>query len=127
MAEAQYETRTRTVEETVVVLTMTEDEADALRQHIEKVPVSGVVYRVYEALGKPTPPVQPVPTADTFEYDGVTYELGAKYTDKDNDPWYFVKFGDDVVGGGSAEIRDVDDGRTLDYVMSYRPLTKVTS
>ncbi|CAM5405178.1 hypothetical protein SMICM304S_03452 [Streptomyces microflavus] len=31
MASAQYETRTETVEKTVVVLTLTEGEADALR------------------------------------------------------------------------------------------------
>ncbi|MFD4234268.1 phiSA1p31-related protein [Streptomyces sp. NPDC058542] len=126
MATAQYETRTRTVEETVVILTLTEDEARALREVIGEATVSGMVYRVYEALSKPTSPEQPAPAAETFEYDGVTYDLGVRYTDKDNDPWYFVQFGNDVVGGGSAEIRDVDDGCSLDYVMSYRPLTKVT-
>ncbi|KDQ65723.1 phiSA1p31-related protein [Streptomyces sp. NTK 937] len=126
MATAQYETRTRTIEETVVVLTLTEDEADELRQHIEKTSVSGTVYRVYEALAKPAAE-QPAPAADTFEYDGVTYDLGATYTDRDNDTWYFARIDGEVIGDGYHKPEDIDDGCTLDYVMSYRPLTKVPS
>ncbi|MEV7250251.1 phiSA1p31-related protein [Streptomyces cyaneofuscatus] len=127
MATAQYETRTRTVEETVVVLTLTEDEAKELREHIERVAVSGVVYRVYEALIKSTPPAQqPAPAADTFEYDGVTYELNATYVDRDGDKWHFARIDGEVIGGGDHKPEDIDDGCSLDFIMDYRPLTKVT-
>lgn len=131
MATAQYDTRTRTVEETVVVLTLTEDEAVELRQHIEKVPVSGVVYRVYEALIKPTPPEQPAPAADTFEYDGVTYELGATYRDRTGD---FFKIESDIHPmDGTPRARlwdpDAEEFGSLNWtlasvVSSWSPLTK---
>ncbi|WP_069752927.1 phiSA1p31-related protein [Streptomyces sp. EN16] len=128
MATAQYETRTRTVEETVVVLTLTEDEAVELRQHIEKVPVSGVVYRVYEALTAPTA-AQPAPSTDTFEYEGVTYDLNAKYTDKDGDVWSFRRR---ASGDTEGHFQGWDEGHwdgffDLPYVaQKCAPLTKVT-
>lgn len=127
MATAQYDTRTRTVEETVVVLTLTEDEADALREVIgASTSASGIVYRVYGALAKPTQGEQPASAADTFEYDGVTYDLGATYVDRDNDTWHFARIDGEVIGGGGHKPEDIDDGCSLDFIMGYRPLTKVT-
>ncbi|OSC76493.1 hypothetical protein B5180_01680 [Streptomyces sp. BF-3] len=125
MATAQYDTRTRTVEETVVVLTLTEDEADALKEELVLISGSEVVRQVLGALRRPTTE-QPAPAADTFEYDGVTYELDAAYTDRDNDTWYFARIGGEVIGGGDHKPEDPDDGCSLDFIMDYRPLTKVT-
>lgn len=126
MAIAQYDTRTRTVEETVVVLTLTEDEADELRHVVGAASGTRTLVRIFDVLAAPTPPATPAPAADTFEYDGVTYELNATYVDRDNDTWYFARIGSEVIGGGDHKPEDPDDGCSLDFVMDYRPLTKVT-
>ncbi|MFB7012929.1 MULTISPECIES: phiSA1p31-related protein [unclassified Streptomyces] len=87
MAEAQYETRTRTVEEKFVTLTLTEDEADELRQ-VAGVSSGYAMARVYRALTQPTAP-EPEPSADTFSYQGTTYEMGAIYRDVEGDHFDF--------------------------------------
>ncbi|MYW28341.1 phiSA1p31-related protein [Streptomyces sp. SID2119] len=129
MATAQYGTRTRTVEETVVVLTLTEDEADALEALV--LGESGAVMeRIYRALRQTEPPA---PAADTFEYDGVTYELGATYRDRVGDKFTFEAgtAGPDRTPRG--RFWDSDQGKFGDLtwtlrevVSSWAPLTKVT-
>ncbi|MFB7479531.1 phiSA1p31-related protein [Streptomyces anulatus] len=126
MATAQYETRTRTVEEKVVVLTLTEDEADELRTIVGLADGTRTTVRIYQALEKIEAPT-PAQAADTFEYDGVTYELGARYEDCDGDPWYFTRFGSQVVGNSYRGVEDAEHGCSTDFIMGHRPLTKVTS
>ncbi|MFE6493381.1 phiSA1p31-related protein [Streptomyces sp. NPDC057748] len=88
MAEAQYETRTRTVEETVVVLTLTEEEADELRQ-VAGMSSGYAMARVYRALTQPAAPEGATTAAETFEYKGITYEIGAIYRDAEGDHFDF--------------------------------------
>ncbi|MFE6518850.1 phiSA1p31-related protein [Streptomyces sp. NPDC057748] len=86
MAEAQYETRTRTVEETVIVLKLTEDEADELRQ-VAGMSSGYAMARVYRALTQPAAPE--TETAAGFEYAGEIYEYGIQYRDIDGDVFEF--------------------------------------
>ncbi|WP_328967929.1 phiSA1p31-related protein [Streptomyces sp. NBC_00239] len=77
--------------------------------------------------------VEPVdePQADTYEYNGVTYDLTARYRDADGDYWSFVRVGDTVRGMYSCFDRDasgaVDEHSTTlrDAVYRYGPLTRV--
>ncbi|MFE3144772.1 phiSA1p31-related protein [Streptomyces scopuliridis] len=132
MATAQYETRTRTVEETVVVLTLTEFEADELRRVVGAADGTHTMVRIFGALEKPTPPAAPEPSADTFEYEGVTYELGAVYRDREGDHFKFEMplSADGTPGGRSRYIDGSGFGGphwTLAEVAgAYGPLTKVT-
>ncbi|MFD5198838.1 phiSA1p31-related protein [Streptomyces sp. NPDC058375] len=126
MAAAQYETRTRTVEETVVVLTLTEDEAEELRTIVGHADGTRTTVRIYQALEKIEAP-KPAPAADTFEYDGVTYDLNAKYKDRDGDVWSFTgRLSDDgiprVTYTGYADNIDT----IAEIADNYGPLTKVT-
>ncbi|MFB8071094.1 phiSA1p31-related protein [Streptomyces californicus] len=123
MATAQYGTRTRTVEETVVVLTLTEDEADALEALV--LGESGAVMeRIYWALRQTEPPA---PAADTFEYDGVVYDLNAKYTDCDGDVWSFTgRLSHDGIPRVSFTGYGDNAGTIVDIAKAYGPLTKVT-
>ncbi|MFE5828703.1 phiSA1p31-related protein [Streptomyces sp. NPDC056508] len=132
MAHAQYETRTRTVEETVVVLTMSEDEADELRRIVNDNGDSPALYRVHAALQKPEPPKAEAPSTNTFELDGVTYEIGVVYRDAEGDCFRFdaeispdgSPYGrlgsrlSDTFGSQCWTLREVAGG--------YGPLTKVT-
>ncbi|MEV7425191.1 phiSA1p31-related protein [Streptomyces sp. NPDC091212] len=126
MAEAQYETRTRTVEETVIVLTLTEDEADALKEELILISGSEVVRRMLGALRRPAAE-QPAPSADTFEHDGVTCDLNARYRDRDGDVWRFERRPDGSVRG-SWYGTDIGDYHSLlsDVATECGPLTKVT-
>ncbi|MFF9525395.1 phiSA1p31-related protein [Streptomyces achromogenes] len=72
--------------------------------------------------------VEPVdePAADTYEYDGVTYDLSARYRDKDGDVWSFT-------GKRRASVPtvtmtgDVDNWNTIELIArNYGPLTRVT-
>ncbi|EHM24253.1 hypothetical protein SPW_7347 [Streptomyces sp. W007] len=128
MAEAQYETRTRTIEETVVVLTLTEDEAAWLRSSMDDYNGPNST-SIRNALMAPSPE-QPAPAAETFEYDGVTYDLTKTYTDRDDDDWNFspnLRGSDGSPLGRFRHRRDYEgDGYTLAYVVEqFGPLTKV--
>ncbi|MEV7855144.1 phiSA1p31-related protein [Streptomyces sp. NPDC088183] len=133
MAQAQYETRTRTVEETFVVLTLTEDEADELREVLGCHAVDAL-YRIYSALSKPVAP-EPETSAYIFEHQGVAYEYGAMYRDTEGDHFEF----DSVV---STDGTNTPRGRLVsrfgdaagewnwslgEVVHGYGPLTKVTA
>ncbi|MFB7823840.1 phiSA1p31-related protein [Streptomyces hydrogenans] len=62
-------------------------------------------------------------TADTYTHDGVTYDLSARYRDRDGDPWQFKRLGDRVTGACGAEPED--DSWTLGYIVErYGPLTR---
>ncbi|MGP3750859.1 phiSA1p31-related protein [Streptomyces sp. IBSNAI001] len=124
MATAQYETRTRTVEETVVVLTLTEDEADELRTIVGLADGTRTTVRIYQALEKIEAP-KPAPADDTFEYDGVTYDLDATYADKQGDTWTFT--GNRHSNGSPALVCEYSGYTEIgDVLDSYGPLTKVT-
>ncbi|CAM5409537.1 putative protein OS=Streptomyces microflavus OX=1919 GN=Smic_80850 PE=4 SV=1 [Streptomyces microflavus] len=127
MASAQYETRTETVEKTVVVLTLTEGEADALRDMVGASDGTRTMARIYEALSNPTSPAQPAPAAETFEYDGVTYDLNAKYRDRDGDVWSFTG---KLSGSGVPRVTHTGYADNYDTIAeiadNYGPLTKVT-
>ncbi|WNI28623.1 phiSA1p31-related protein [Streptomyces sp. ITFR-6] len=126
MAEAQYEIRTETVEKTVVVLTLTEDEASSLKGVLEALDYTGCLTSLLASLTKPTAPET---SADTFEYGGVTYDLHAAYIDQEDDTWTFTGRRTD---GGDPYVtmyagRD-NRGDTLSSIVhGYGPLEKVTS
>jgi hypothetical protein len=70
--------------------------------------------------------VEPVTDENTYVYDGVTYDLSAKYRDRDGDVWYFARFGDKVVGLIGVKPRNEDDGNPFSFAAEYGPLTRVT-
>lgn len=121
MAEAQYETRTRTVEEKVVILTLTEAEASELRKTVMYSDATEASRDIFDALSSPT---TLEPSADTFEYEGATYDLNGVYRDCDGDTWHFARFDDVVVGSVDHKPLNSSDGPRLPFVMRYRPLTK---
>ncbi|WP_228973431.1 phiSA1p31-related protein [Streptomyces sp. DH12] len=136
MATAQYETRTRTVEETVVVLELTEDEAAGLRGVLESLDYTGNLTSLLKALQGPE---VPTPT-DTYTYDGVVYDLSAQYRDVEGDIWEFSTelSGPDTLdhmndGTPLARFRTGSSGFGRHWTFSlaevtrnYGPLTKVT-
>lgn len=128
MAHAQYETRTKTVEETVVVLRLTEDEADTLRSILDGYSGPNSV-SIRSALAKPTAPMEAATSGDTFEYAGVTYDLGAAYRDQEDDCWTFT--GRCSPGGSPYVTMYAGSDNRFDtlsrIVHAYGPLTKVTS
>ncbi|MFB7823838.1 phiSA1p31-related protein [Streptomyces hydrogenans] len=125
MARAQYETRTETVEKTVVVLELSEDEADDLRDLVAAADGTRRMVSIFNALQKPEAP-RAEESADTFEYDGVRYDLRVPYRDRDGDVWYFARFGDGVRAGIGRTPRNADDGDPFRTAAGYGPLTKVT-
>ncbi|MFF1625598.1 phiSA1p31-related protein [Streptomyces sp. NPDC058272] len=69
--------------------------------------------------------VERVDDADTYTYNGVTYDLSAKYCDRDGDDWTFTRFGDRVTGAMNGTPAD-ERFRTLGSVVdAYGPLTRV--
>ncbi|MEU7039814.1 phiSA1p31-related protein [Streptomyces varsoviensis] len=65
--------------------------------------------------------------ADTFVHDGVTYELGAEYEDKDGDVWKFACV-DGVIRGnwGGCRERVDEHGALFDSaVENYGPFTRI--
>ncbi|MFJ6237974.1 phiSA1p31-related protein [Streptomyces griseus] len=129
MATAQYDTRTRTVEETVVVLTLTEDEADALREVIGAADGTRTMVRIFDVLDRPAPPEQPALAAETYTSPaGIIYDLSATYRDRSGDVWEFT-------GKRSAHSCKpfvtytgyMDNDDTVDDIEAeWGPLTKVT-
>ncbi|MFJ5103210.1 phiSA1p31-related protein [Streptomyces sp. NPDC088554] len=139
MATAQYDTRTRTAEETVVVLTLTEDEADELRHVVGAADGTRTMVHIFGALGKPAQPAsleaagEKTYTPTVFTYGGVTYEMGAVYRDKEGDHFKFetpLSLTDNTPRGriGNREGSSFGGPRwTLAEVASdFGPLTKVT-
>ncbi|MET7939674.1 phiSA1p31-related protein [Streptomyces sp. NPDC005302] len=63
---------------------------------------------------------------NTYTHNGVTYDLSAKYTDRDNDVWTFVRFGDKVRAGLGFTPTSAYSGDSLELVVNeYGPLRKV--
>ncbi|MFG3244626.1 phiSA1p31-related protein [Streptomyces sp. NPDC048157] len=63
---------------------------------------------------------------DTFEHDGIVYDLSARYTDTDGDTWHFARVDGEV--RGECEMGTSIDGysSTLAYaVRTYGPLKKI--
>lgn len=77
---------------------------------------------------------EPPVTADTYTYDGVTYDLAAKYRDSDGDYWTFKRV-DGVVRGYYASTADRDVTHLIDeysdtladVVRDYNGLTRVSN
>ncbi|MEU0860644.1 phiSA1p31-related protein [Streptomyces griseofuscus] len=64
--------------------------------------------------------------ADTYEHDGVTYDLSARYRDRDGDVWKFERIGDDVYGDFGVGAYPTEGGWTLaSAARHYGPLTRV--
>jgi hypothetical protein len=131
MAEAQYETRTRSVDEKVVVLTLTEDEARELRSVLDG--YSGPnVGGIYRALARPGA-AEAAADAATFEWEGIAYEYGALYRDGEGD-YFETRREIDADGTPVGRYRYVsptaqpnDWAWTLaEVVANHGPLTKVT-
>jgi hypothetical protein len=64
-------------------------------------------------------------SADTYEYGGVTYDLSAKYRDRDGDVWEFARFGGEVVAAIGRKPVDKYDGDAFSVAAGYGPLTRV--
>lgn len=65
------------------------------------------------------------PSADTYEYDGVTYDLSATHRDKDGDPWTFKQV-DGRVAAGCNGFDPEHSTVTLESVVDeFGPLTRV--
>ncbi|MGW0468299.1 phiSA1p31-related protein [Streptomyces sp. NPDC003027] len=125
MATAEYETTTRTVAETLVVLKLTEDEADELREVVEEADGTRTMVSIMRALQRPA-----TPKADTYDYGGITYDLTASYTDRDGDSWAFSPSHldeDEVPRGRFRNRADFETHYNLKRVIdAFGPLTKVT-
>ncbi|MFD3361588.1 phiSA1p31-related protein [Streptomyces albidoflavus] len=139
MAEARYETTSRTVEETSVVLTLTEEETKELRRIVGESESTPAGLSILSALTHAThaelPSRQP---SDGFEYEGGLYEYGVVYEDKSGDRFEFdAKKADDgtprgrlVYYGGYDECGGYDDyGRwnwsLAEAVDDYGPLRRI--
>lgn len=66
------------------------------------------------------------PAGDTYEHDGVTYDLTARYRDRDGDVWKFERRPDGKVLGTyfSRSVDEYDD-ELSEVVSGYGPLTRV--
>jgi len=69
--------------------------------------------------------VERVTDEDVYEYDGVIYDLSAKYQDRDGDVWHFARFGDKVVGLIGSKPQNEDDGDPFTFAANYGPLTRI--
>lgn len=127
MATAQYETRTRTVEETVVVLTLTEDEADELRKVVGAADGTRTMVCILRAIGAPGVP-NPETSADTYQYNGMTYDLTERYRDCEGDEWSFTgrRSAEGVPHVTMYEGSDNTADTIVSIARGYGPLTKVT-
>lgn len=132
MATAQHETRTRTVEEMVTVLTLTEDEADELRKVVEEANGTRATVSILRALQTPETPEAETPT-DTCEFDGVTYEMGSVYRDQEGDLFKFETSLITVDGTPRGRLAYTDGSgfgglnwSLAEVVKDFGPLTKVT-
>jgi len=68
-------------------------------------------------------------SADTYEYEGVTYDLTAKYRDRDHDDWEFTG---STVSAGVPVMKILTGGFCFEEPLSravddYGPLTKIVS
>lgn len=122
MATAQYETRTELVEKTLVVLELTEDEADELKDVVEEADGTRAMVAILRALRCPEAPKAAEPV-NTYTYGGIVYELGAKYCDNTDDYWAFEL---NAAGEPRSTAASWESGQSLQYAVdSYGPLTKV--
>jgi hypothetical protein len=69
--------------------------------------------------------VTEVARLDTYEHDGVTYDLSARYRDRDGDVWEFARFGGEVVAAIGRKPVDKYDGDSFSVAAGYGPLTRV--
>lgn len=135
MAEAQYETRARTVDEKVVVLRLTEDEAEELRTVVGAADGTREMVRIFQALSNPSASgTTSDVTGDTFEWEGVAYEYGVLYRDGEGD-YFEIRRVIDADGTPVGRYRFVrptaqpgDWAWTLaEVVANHGPLAKVTA
>ncbi|MET7939673.1 phiSA1p31-related protein [Streptomyces sp. NPDC005302] len=70
--------------------------------------------------------VERIEPADTFKHAGITYDLTAKYTDRDGDVWTLARFGDKVVTGATHGETPDADSTSLEFIVGrWGPLTRV--
>ncbi|MEU1074328.1 MULTISPECIES: phiSA1p31-related protein [unclassified Streptomyces] len=67
-----------------------------------------------------------VKAADLYEHNGVTYDLTAKYRDRDGDTWTFAHIEGDVRGGMNGEPPNRWSDTLNQIARHYGPLTRVT-
>ncbi|MCQ6554753.1 phiSA1p31-related protein [Streptomyces sp. C10-9-1] len=116
MATAKRETRT--VEETVTTLTLTDDEASSLRGVLESLDYIGSLSDVLRALSDPQ-------DASTYVYKGVAYDLNKSYADRDNELWTFARFNNGVRGGCNG-IPPSERTSSLEFIVeNYGPLREM--
>jgi hypothetical protein len=72
--------------------------------------------------------VEPVTDENAHTHDGVTYDLTAKYKDRDSDTWHLAVIDGRLYGGTSWAPRDRHDGISVESILeSWGPLTRVTT
>ncbi|MEV4971994.1 phiSA1p31-related protein [Streptomyces scopuliridis] len=66
--------------------------------------------------------------ADTFEHNGIAYDLSMKYRDREGDVWRFARVDGVVRGDWGLHLRSISaEDSTLSYAVDhYGPLTKLT-
>nr|WP_159059622.1 phiSA1p31-related protein [Streptomyces antibioticus] len=69
--------------------------------------------------------VERVEDENTYTHDGVTYDLTATYNDRDNEPWTFKRFGDEVRGGCNGYQPSTVTEPLENVVALFGPLTRV--
>ncbi|AKZ59190.1 hypothetical protein SAM23877_6145 [Streptomyces ambofaciens ATCC 23877] len=71
--------------------------------------------------------VEPVTDEDTYEYNGMVYDLVAKYRDRDGDVWRLKRVNGIVRARWDGEEDPTTDSNTLATVAStWGPLTRIT-
>ncbi|MFI0211994.1 phiSA1p31-related protein [Streptomyces diastaticus] len=126
MAEARYETTTRTVEEVSVVLTLTAEETRELRRIVGEAESTPAGLSILSALTFAT---HVEPDSDMYTHDGVAYQLTARYRDEEGDVWKFRRNPDNPreVQAQTAPVLDGhwDEFTLPTVVRKYGPLCRV--
>lgn len=69
--------------------------------------------------------VERVDDETTYTHAGMTYDLSAKYKDRDGDVWQFARIGGEVRGNYTNRSVEAWDDTLAEVVRSYGPLTRV--
>lgn len=71
--------------------------------------------------------VERVTDENTHVHDGVMYDLDATYSDRDNEPWTFKRFGDEIRGGCNGYPPSRVSESLENVVTLYGPLTRIAN
>ncbi|MFF8473863.1 phiSA1p31-related protein [Streptomyces sp. NPDC015414] len=83
MAEATQSVRTVTTEVKTFTLTLSPEEFEWLKDVVGAAPFTATSRSVWEAVKSPA-------NGDVYTYEGVSYDLTAKYLDTSGDTWEFT-------------------------------------